>query len=123
MGYLFYSSAARWRPQPAALAEAFGSPLHALTARRPLLQALFDLEATNAELKADLRDLYITSAKEVDVANGARKAIIIHVSSIDSGGAGALRGLRGSAGRPVLRLSRNAELKTGSRLCRCPTAC
>ncbi len=43
-------------------------------------QALFDLEATNAELKSDLRDLYITSAKEVDVANGARKAIIIHVS-------------------------------------------
>ncbi|GIL70711.1 hypothetical protein Vretimale_3816 [Volvox reticuliferus] len=42
-------------------------------------QALFDLEATNAELKSDLRDLYITSAKEVDVANGARKAIIIHV--------------------------------------------
>ena len=44
-------------------------------------QALFDLEATNAELKADLRDLYITSAKEVDVASGSRKAIIIHVSS------------------------------------------
>mmetsp|Transcript_6257 Transcript_6257/g.17971 ORF Transcript_6257/g.17971 Transcript_6257/m.17971 type:complete len:195 (+) Transcript_6257:94-678(+) len=41
-------------------------------------QALFDLEATNTELKADLRDLYITSAKEVDVAGG-RKAIIIHV--------------------------------------------
>lgn len=44
-------------------------------------QALFDLEATNAELKADLRDLYITSAKEIDVAGGSRKAIIVHVSS------------------------------------------
>ena len=43
-------------------------------------QALFDLEATNTELKADLRDLYITSAKEVDVANSNRKAIIVHVS-------------------------------------------
>jgi Ribosomal protein S7e len=43
------------------------------------LQALFDLEATNAELKSDLRDLYITSAQEVDVSSG-RKAIIIHVS-------------------------------------------
>jgi hypothetical protein len=46
----------------------------------PSLQALFDLEATNAELKADLRDLYITSAKEVDVSNSNRKAIIVHVS-------------------------------------------
>lgn len=44
-----------------------------------MLQALFDLEATNNELKADLRDLYITSAKEVDA--GSRKAIIVHVSS------------------------------------------
>jgi hypothetical protein len=43
-----------------------------------VLQALFDLEATNNELKADLRDLYITSAKEVDA--GSRKAIIVHVS-------------------------------------------
>ncbi|KAK9808041.1 hypothetical protein WJX73_007881 [Symbiochloris irregularis] len=41
-------------------------------------QAIFDLEATNSELKGDLRDLYITSAKEVDVGS-ARKAIIIHV--------------------------------------------
>lgn len=43
-----------------------------------MLQALFDLEATNNELKADLRDLYITAAKEVDA--GSRKAIIVHVS-------------------------------------------
>lgn len=42
-------------------------------------QALFDLEATNSELKADLRDLYITSAKEIDVQNGSRKAIIVQV--------------------------------------------
>eukprot|EP00891_Asterochloris_glomerata_P004952 jgi/Astpho2/4952/Aster-06687 len=41
-------------------------------------QALFDLEATSTELKADLKDLYITAAKEVDVGQG-RKAIIIHV--------------------------------------------
>jgi len=42
-------------------------------------QALFDLEATNAELKADLRDLYITGAKEVDIAGASRKAIIVSV--------------------------------------------
>merc|ERR1711904_202867 len=41
-------------------------------------QALFDLEATSAELKGDLRDLYIISAKEVDV-QGSRKAIVIQV--------------------------------------------
>lgn len=45
-----------------------------------LLQALFDLEATNQELKSDLRDLYITSAQEIDVGSSSRKAIIIHVS-------------------------------------------
>merc|ERR1711924_126672 len=41
-------------------------------------QALFDLEATSAELKGDLRDLYIMSAKEVDTSGG-RKAVVIHV--------------------------------------------
>eukprot|EP00245_Coleochaete_scutata_P007504 TRINITY_DN22933_c0_g1_i1.p2 TRINITY_DN22933_c0_g1~~TRINITY_DN22933_c0_g1_i1.p2 ORF type:complete len:195 (-),score=53.70 TRINITY_DN22933_c0_g1_i1:651-1235(-) len=41
-------------------------------------QALFDLEATNQELKSDLRDLFINSAKEIDISSG-RKAIIIHV--------------------------------------------
>ena len=40
-----------------------------------LLQALFDLEATNQELKGDLRDLYITSAAEIDVGS-TRKAIV-----------------------------------------------
>jgi hypothetical protein len=43
-------------------------------------QALFDLEATNNELKADLRDLYITGAREIDIPQSNRKAIIIHVS-------------------------------------------
>ena len=43
-------------------------------------QALFDLEATNTELKADLRDLYITSAREIDIRDSTRKAIIVHVS-------------------------------------------
>ncbi|OUS48827.1 40S ribosomal protein S7, partial [Ostreococcus tauri] len=42
------------------------------------LQAIADLEATNAELKAELKDLYINSAAEVDVAGG-RTAIVIHV--------------------------------------------
>ena len=42
------------------------------------MQALFDLEATNSELKGDLRDLYITGAAEVDVGS-TRKAIVIHV--------------------------------------------
>ncbi|KAK3250211.1 40S ribosomal protein [Cymbomonas tetramitiformis] len=41
-------------------------------------QALFDLEATNQELKVDLRDLFINSAKEIDISTG-RKAIIIQV--------------------------------------------
>jgi small subunit ribosomal protein S7e len=36
------------------------------------------MEATNNELKADLRDLFINSAKEVDISSG-RKAIVIHV--------------------------------------------
>ena len=44
-------------------------------------QALFDLEATNSELKNDLRDLYITSAQEIDVSS-SRKAIVIHVSPL-----------------------------------------
>jgi hypothetical protein len=46
------------------------------------LQALFDLEATNAELKADLRDLYITSAKEIEIHGTSRKAIIVHVRQL-----------------------------------------
>eukprot|EP00798_Chlamydomonas_sp_ICE-L_P005641 gene5641-8964_t len=35
-------------------------------------------QATNAELKADLRDLYIISAKEIEIHGTARKAIIVH---------------------------------------------
>jgi small subunit ribosomal protein S7e len=49
------------------------------TTPTPKTKALFDLEATNSELKADLRDLYITGAKEVDVQGGSRKAIIVQV--------------------------------------------
>jgi len=41
-------------------------------------QALVDLEASNSELKADLKDLYISSAKEIDIGGG-RKTIIIQV--------------------------------------------
>lgn len=41
-------------------------------------QALFDLENTNQELRSDLRDLFINSAKQVDIS-GNRKAVIIHV--------------------------------------------
>ena len=44
----------------------------------PVLQALFDLEATNNELKAELKDLYINGAQEVDVSGG-RTAVVIHV--------------------------------------------
>lgn len=43
------------------------------------VQALFDLEATNQELKPHLRDLYITSAREIEIHGAARKAIVIHV--------------------------------------------
>ena len=44
----------------------------------PVLQALFDLEATNNELKAELKDLYINGAQEIDVSGG-RTAVVIHV--------------------------------------------
>ncbi len=42
-------------------------------------QAIFDLEATNTELKGDLRELYITSAKEVDIS-ASRTAIVVQVT-------------------------------------------
>ncbi|MQL95849.1 hypothetical protein Taro_028516, partial [Colocasia esculenta] len=41
-------------------------------------QALFDLENTNNELKSDLKDLFINSATQVDVA-ADKKAVVIHV--------------------------------------------
>ncbi|KAL1569806.1 40S ribosomal protein [Salvia divinorum] len=41
-------------------------------------QALFDLENTNQDIKSDLKDLYINSAVQVDVAGG-KKAVVIHV--------------------------------------------
>lgn len=43
------------------------------------MQAIFDLEATNQDLKPLLRDLYITSAKEIEVQGNARKAVVVHV--------------------------------------------
>ena len=53
-------------------------PNHTCVETARHMQALFDLEATNSELKQDLRDLYITSAAEIDVGS-TRKAIVIHV--------------------------------------------
>lgn len=41
-------------------------------------QELYNLEMSGSELKADLRDLHICAAKEVDM-DGGRKAIIIFV--------------------------------------------
>ncbi|KAJ6798534.1 40S ribosomal protein S7-like [Iris pallida] len=41
-------------------------------------QSFFDLENTNQELKSDLKDLYINSAIQIDVA-GNKKAVVIHV--------------------------------------------
>eukprot|EP01137_Pigoraptor_chileana_P021034 Opistho-2@84232 len=41
-------------------------------------QALFDLEVNSADLKAELRDLHITGAREVDVGAN-KKAVILFV--------------------------------------------
>ncbi|XP_042387452.1 40S ribosomal protein S7-like, partial [Zingiber officinale] len=41
-------------------------------------QAFFDLENGNQELKSDLKDLYINSAVQIDIA-GNRKSVAIHV--------------------------------------------
>jgi small subunit ribosomal protein S7e len=41
-------------------------------------QALLELQQTNSDLKADLKDLFINSAREVDIS-GSRKAIVLHV--------------------------------------------
>jgi len=41
-------------------------------------QELLNLEMTSPDLKASLRDLYITAAKEVD-CGGGRKAILLYV--------------------------------------------
>lgn len=41
-------------------------------------QELYNLELSAAEIKNDLKDLYITAAKQVDIASG-RKAIVIFV--------------------------------------------
>ena len=42
-------------------------------------QALFDLEQSSAELKADLRDLTFLAAKEFDVGNSGKKAVVLFV--------------------------------------------
>ncbi|WOL04612.1 40S ribosomal protein S7 [Canna indica] len=41
-------------------------------------QAFFDLENGNQELKSDLKDLYINSAVQLDLA-GNRKVVVVHV--------------------------------------------
>ena len=41
-------------------------------------QELLNLEMTSPDLKASLRDLYITAAKEVEIAGG-RKAIVVYI--------------------------------------------
>jgi len=41
-------------------------------------QALFDLEVNVADLKADLRDLYIVSAREIDVPTN-KKAVVVFI--------------------------------------------
>jgi len=42
-------------------------------------QALFDLEAGSSELKTDLKDLHIVSAKEVSVEKGGKKAVVVFI--------------------------------------------
>ncbi|XP_071723739.1 small ribosomal subunit protein eS7z-like [Rutidosis leptorrhynchoides] len=41
-------------------------------------QAFFDLENSNQDLKSELKDLFINSAAQIDIA-GNRKAVVIHV--------------------------------------------
>ncbi|KAJ4825602.1 40S ribosomal protein [Turnera subulata] len=67
-------------------------------------QALFDLENTSQDLKSDLKDLYINSAIQVDVA-GNRKALVIHVPYR----------LRKSFRKVHLRLVRELEKKFSGR--------
>ena len=73
------SQAARARshapPRTSAPAVPDRAPASAL--RAPAAQALCDLEANSNDLKAELRELYIVSAKEVDVTG--RKAVVIFV--------------------------------------------
>jgi hypothetical protein len=77
----WWTSRAHRRP-PCDRQLTFTLSLH-LSHRSLQQQALFDLEATNNELKTELRDLYINSAQEVEVTNG-RTAIVIHVSHTPS---------------------------------------
>ena len=59
------------------VALASASPLPFRSRSPSRLQALCDLEANSNDLKAELRELYIVSAKEVDVTG--RKAVVIFV--------------------------------------------
>ncbi|CAN0903644.1 40S ribosomal protein S7-2, partial [Linum grandiflorum] len=43
-----------------------------------VLQAFFDLENTNQELKTELKNLFINFATQIDVSS-SRKAVVIHV--------------------------------------------
>lgn len=42
-------------------------------------KAFMELEISSKEMQADLRDLFIVSAKEIEVAAGGKKAIVIFV--------------------------------------------
>ena len=78
------AAAAAASPQRSAFALPRRAPHSRLSIPAPpppfptLHQALFDLEATNAELKADLRDLFISGAAEVDTG-AARRAVVVRV--------------------------------------------
>lgn len=67
-------------------------------------QELLNLEMTSPELKASLRDLYITAAKEVD-CGGGKKAIVLYVPYK----------LRKSFNKVQVRLVRELEKKFSGR--------
>lgn len=69
-----------------------------------MAQELLNLEMTSPELKASLRDLYITAAKEVD-CGGGRKAIVLYVPYK----------LRKSFNKVQVRLVRELEKKFSGR--------
>ena len=45
-----------------------------------IAQEIYNLELSSTDLKADLKDLYILGAKEVELGDGAKKAIVLFVS-------------------------------------------
>ncbi|KAJ6752890.1 40S RIBOSOMAL PROTEIN S7 [Salix koriyanagi] len=62
----------------AAFIFSYVAPFRDLKAAVFFAQALFDLENSNSDLKSELKDLFINSAVQIDVA-GNRKAIVIYV--------------------------------------------